>query len=114
MAAMRAGDLIVPAKGGARADRGALLADGDVRRPPVIEPGERRVPARAQTDDHLLELADGEHAVQEAEGGRRRERARRQLRGHGARVAEPADGAVGVLERREVRTRVAVVATVRV
>ena len=44
-----------------------LLADRDVRRAPIVVARERVVAARAEPDDHLLHLADGEHVVEQVE-----------------------------------------------
>ena len=93
-----------------RADGRPLLADRDVGRAAVVVAGEGVVAARAEADDHLLELADREHVVEELERlGRRRGSRRGDLRGEVAGVGEARDRPARLLERREVGTGVAAV-----
>ena len=67
VAAVRAGHVVVQAQHAAGADGRGLLADGDVRRPAVVVARERVVAARPEADDHLLDLADREHVVEQVQ-----------------------------------------------
>ena len=105
--AMGAGDVVVGAQRRAGTDRGGLLADRDVRRPAVVVAGEGIVAAGPEADDHLLHLADREHVVEQVQGLRRRDGARRDLGGERPGEGEAADRSELLLERGHVRSQVA-------
>ena len=111
--AVGARDVVIRPQRGAGAHRRGLLADRDVRRAAVVVAGERAVAARAEPDDHLLELADGQHVVEEVECGGCGQSSRGQLRGEVAGVGEATVGAERRLEGHEVRSSVAVVCGLR-
>ena len=100
-------------EGGARADRRGFLADRDVGGAAVVVARQRVVAARAEADDHLLQLADGEHVVEQVEGAGAGDPPGGNLRAGVAGEIEAADRAQRLLERREVRSGVAPVGRLR-
>jgi len=107
--AVRAGDVVVGTQDAARPDGRRLLADRDVRRAAIVVAGEGIVATGAEADDHLFQLADGEHVVEQVEGVRPGNASARQLGGEIAGVGKAGDRGAGLLEGREVRSGVAAV-----
>ena len=85
VAAVGAGDAVRGPQHRGGAHGRALLADRDVRRPAVGVAAERLVAAGAQPDDHLLQLADGQHVVEQVDGRRGRRGGRHAARSPGRR-----------------------------
>ena len=113
VAAVRAGDVVVGAKGAAGADGRRLLADRNVGRAAVVVARQRVVAARAEADDHLLQLADGQHVVEQIERRRGGDPPRGDLGAGVAGEVEAADRAQGLLERRKIGSSVAPVSRLR-
>ncbi len=108
VAAVRARDPVGGAHRERRPDGHRLLADGDVGRAPVVVAGQRLVATRAEPHDHLLELADREHPVEQPQRPGRIERTGGNLGAGVAPVREAGDPPEVRLERLEVRASVAV------
>ena len=109
VAAVGARDVVVRPQCRRGADGRPFLADRDVGRAAVVVAGERVVAARAEPDDHLLQLADGEHVVEEVQRAGAVDPARRDLGRQVAGVGEPGDRPARLLEGREVGAGVAAV-----
>ncbi|MER3417675.1 MAG: hypothetical protein C4343_00830 [Chloroflexota bacterium] len=78
-----------------------------MRRPAIVEAREGLVPARPEADNHLLELPDGEHVVEEVEGRSGGDEASPKLAREVAPIQEAEDRPTRLLERAEVRPQVA-------
>ena len=107
VAAVRARDVVVDAEQAARSHGRCLLADRDVRRAAVLVARKGIVATRPQADDHLLQLANGEHVVEQLERPGAGDAAVGDLRRERARVREAGDGPGGLFEERRVRSMVA-------
>jgi hypothetical protein len=105
--------VVVGAECAAGADRGRLLADRDVGRAAIVVARQRVVATRPKANNHLLQLADRQHVVEQVERRRARELPRGDLGTCVAGEVEAADRAQGLLERREVRSIVAPVGRLR-
>ena len=113
VAPVGAGDVVVGAERAAGTDGRGFLADRDVGWAAVVVSRQGIVAARAEADDHLLQLADGQHVVEQVEGRRAGEPLRGDLGAGVAGEIKAVDRTQRLLERREVRSSVAPVGRVR-
>ena len=107
VAAVRARDVVRQLQRRAGPRRCPFLADRYMRRPAVVEITDRLVGPGAQFHDHLLELPDDQHVLEDGGGLVAGDRARGQFRAQVLVVAIGGDPAAIHLERLELRSHIA-------